>query len=128
MRLTNRIFAVAAFALAASQFQVGTAHACIKYDRGAEMALIDEAIGSSKTSDPDKAVLRALRKEIFVYRNKKSFTSDDFLQHHYLSTEALKMIGKERIVWVAPDDTDPRQLTKSAKGKAAAAAAPTSCG
>jgi hypothetical protein len=121
MRLT-RLLAVGLLAAGLSQLSVVEAEACIKFDRAAEMALIDEGIAAKTTSEPTKAVLRAIRKEIFYFRNKKSLTGEDILQNHWLTTEALKLIRKERIVWTAPEDTPITQVTKSAKRQAVAGA------
>ena len=59
-----RLIAIGLLALAAVQLQSRTAQACIKFDRTAEMMLIDDAIASDKTPHPRKAVLRALRKDL----------------------------------------------------------------
>ena len=61
MRLT-RLLAAGLLAVGLSQFSVGKAEACIKFDRAAEMALIDEGIAAKTTSEPSKAVLRAIRR------------------------------------------------------------------
>jgi len=122
MYLAIRLFAAALLAVCFIHAQTNTASACIKFDRAAEMAAIDEGIASSKTSEANKAVLRAIRKEIFFFRNKKSHDSEDVLQNHWLTTKALELLGKERIVWTAPDDTPINQLTKSTRGKMAESA------
>jgi hypothetical protein len=106
MRRSSHLVAASLLALGLMNFSADKASACIKFDRGAEMALLDEAIASSKTSEPNKAVLRALRKEILVFRAKSAITSDDVVQHHWLTTEALKLIGKERIVWNGESELD----------------------
>jgi len=121
MRLT-RLLAAGLLAAGLSQLSVMRAEACIKFDRAAEMALIDEGIAAKTTSEPSKAVLRAIRKEIFYFRNKKSLTSEDILQNHWLTTEALKLLGKERIVWRGSEEADPAQATKGAKRKMAESA------
>src|SRR4051812_44723265 len=126
-RVAVRLFAIGLLGLAAAQFHTAAAQACIKFDRTAEKALIDEGIASAKTSEANKAVLRAIRKEILFFRDKKRVNGEDILQHHYLTTEALKLLGKERIVWQAPEGVDPSQWTKRVKGRMAAAGAPPSC-
>jgi hypothetical protein len=128
MRLT-RLLAAGLLAAGLSQLSVVQAEACIKFDRAAEMALIDAGIAADATSEAHKAVLRAIRKEIFYFRNKKSLTSEDILQNHWLTTEALKLLGKERIVWSAPEGTPITQRTKSTSGKMAESApSQPSCG
>ena len=124
MRMT-RLLAACLLAAALSQLSAGRAEACIKFDRAAEMALIDDAIAAPKTADPTRAVLRAIRKEILVFHSKTSLTSDDILQHHWLTTEALKLIGKERIVWQGSDEAD--SVPVKSRVKSAAKAQP-SCG
>lgn len=129
MRMTARLLAVCLLAAGLNQLSAVKAEACIKFDRPAEMVLIDEGIASPKTSDSSKAVLRALRKEIIYFQNKKSPNSEDLLQNHWLTTEALNLLGKERIVWTAPENTPVQQLTKSTKGKMAESApVQPSCG
>jgi len=125
MRLDVRLIAIAAFTLAAIQFHTGQARACIKYDRVAEMALIDAAIKSENTPAAYKTTLASLRKDILVLRNKNAPTSNDVSRHHDLTTTALKLIGKQRIVWREPD------ATKSVKGDKrilAQSASPPACG
>lgn len=125
MRL-SRLLAAGLLAAGLCQLSTAKAEACIKYDRAAEMAAIDDGIAATTTSDPNKAVLRAIRKEMIAVRKKKSLTSDDFLQHHWLTTEALKLLGKQRIVWQGSDDAN----AKPAKGKVRTAGTPVppSCG
>lgn len=119
--LSIRLIAIGFLAVAASAQQPGAAQACIKFDRAAEMALIDDAIVSDKTPAPQKAVLRALRKEIHFFRSRTAINSNDIVQHHWLTTEALRLIGKQRIVWNgAPDlDVGVFKQAKSAKAKSA---------
>jgi hypothetical protein len=124
----TRLLAACLLVAGLSQLSVGRAEACIKFDRAAEMALIDDAIAAKTTSDPKKAVLRALRKEMVVFREKQSQTSDDILQHHWLTTEALKLLGKERIVWQGSDEADDTPGTKTRRTKSAAIPAQPSCG
>ena len=107
----RRVAIATVFCLLAGLF-AGRAEACIKFDRDAEMAIIDEAIAAPKTPEWDKTVLRALRKEIVFFRDKNSWTSEDVLQIHWLTTAALKSLGRERIVWTEPDSTETAQVTK----------------
>jgi hypothetical protein len=127
-RLAIRLLAIGLLGLAAAQFHTTSAQACIKYDRAAELALIDEGIASPKTSEANKAVLRAIRKEIFFFHNKKSHDSEDVLQNHWLTTKALELLGRERIVWTFPEDTPVNQLTRNTKANVAGAAIQPSCG
>jgi len=118
MRLvTIRLIAIGFLALGASAQQPRAAQACLKFDRAAEMALIDQAIASDKTPEADKATLRTLRKEMDAYRNKTTVDTKDIVENHRVTTAALKLIGKERIVWNGPPDLDVGVFkhTKSAK-------------
>jgi len=97
-QLNLRLIAIGLLALAAVQLQPNPAQACIKFDRTAEMTLVDDAIASYKTPAARKAMLRALRKEMSFFRDKPNPTSDDTLQYHWLATEALKLIGQQRVM------------------------------
>ncbi len=97
-QLNVRLIAIGLQALAAVQLQGGPAQACAKFDRTAEMTLIDDAIASDKTPDPRKAVLRALRKKMSSLHDKVNPTSDDTIQYNWLAIEALRLIGEQRVV------------------------------
>src|SRR5947207_1701489 len=97
-QLTTRLIAIGLLALAAGHLQPSPAQACIQFDRAAETALIDEMIAADKTAPAQKAVLRALRKEMIFLDAKKHPSRDDTLESHWLLTEALRLIGKGRIV------------------------------
>lgn len=105
-QLTIRLIATGLLALAAVQLQPNLAQACVKFDRSAEMTLIDDAIASDKTPEPRKAVLRALRKEMSFLRDKPSPTSDDTIQYNWLAIEALKLIGEQRVVATGTPNLD----------------------
>lgn len=126
MRVTIRLLMLALLGLSAGQLSAGSAQACIRFDRPAEMALIDGAIAAPETPDWNKAVLRALRKEMVVFESKTG--SDDVLQYHWLVTDALKRIGKERIVWREPEGADITTIPKSATRQAADSGPARSCG
>src|SRR5581483_1514092 len=97
-KLNVRLIAIGLLALAAVQLQPKPAQACVKFDRAAEMTLIDDTIASDKTPDARKAVLRALRKEMSFFRDKEKPTSDDRIQYNWLAIEARKLINEERVV------------------------------
>ena len=98
-QLNLRLIAIGLLALAAVQLQPKPAQACIKFDRAAEIALIDEAIEAPKTPASDRAVLHALRKEMVFLLDKENPGSEDLISYHWLVTDALKRIGKQRVVW-----------------------------
>ena len=95
--LVIRLIAIALLAVAASQLQPRAAQACIKFDRAAEMALIDKAIASRRTSAANKAALRGYRDEMIALRERTD--SRAIAEHGEVTTKALALIGKQRIVW-----------------------------
>jgi hypothetical protein len=125
-RLTIRLAAVALLALAASQLHVGSAQACIKFDRAAEMVLIEQAIASPATSEANRTELKALRSEILDLRKKAETESEAIYLHGRVTTKALALLGKERVVWNGPPELDVGvfKKTKSTKGAQRTADAP----
>jgi len=131
MYLAIRLFAAALLAVCFIHAQTNTASACIKFDRGAEMALIDEAIASPQTPAENKSALKAFRAEILALRKKTE--SESIARHHVVTTKALNLIGKERIVWRAPDKLEvgvfkDRQMPKLAKNRLHDGAVEPACG
>ena len=79
-QLSKRLIAICLLALAAVQLQPTAVQACVKFDRAAELTLIDDAIASDQTPDPRKAVLRALRKEMSFFHDKPEPSTDDTIE------------------------------------------------
>jgi hypothetical protein len=96
-QLITRLIVIGLLALAAVQLQPSTAHACITFDRAAELALIDDAIASDSASDQLKRLLRTIRRGLTFINELPNPTSNDALEYHKLVTIALESIDKQRI-------------------------------
>ena len=96
-RLTIRLLAICLLGAGSSQIVTGAAHACIKFDRGAEIALIDEAIMSPATPDAKKAALKAYRIEMTALSSRTD--GESIGKYGSAAKAALKLIGQDRIVW-----------------------------
>src|SRR5262245_19600999 len=118
-RVILHLIAIGFLAAAASAQQPRAAQACIKFDRAAEMALIDQAIASDKTSEADRTTLKAYKTEILALRKRAETESDAIYLHGRATTKALELIGRTRVVWTGAYDLDVGvfKQTKSAKAK-----------
>src|SRR5690242_20186685 len=96
--LAIRFCAASMLATAMLSLQAGSAAACIRFDRAAEMALIERAIASSRTPNSKKQRLRELKDEIVAVQNRSATSAQDVGRNHTLTTEALALIGKKRVV------------------------------
>lgn len=95
MQQAARLLAICVFGLGAVA-QTGTAEACIKYDRVAEVRTIDRAIASPETSAAQKAELKSLRQKM---RSNRGTSSEQLIAYSDAVTQAMKVIGKNRIVF-----------------------------
>ena len=120
-RVTIHLIAIGFLAVAASALDPGAAQACIKFDRAAEMALIDQAIVSDKTSEVDRATLKAFKTEILALRKRAETDSEAIYLHGRATTRALELIGQTRVVWTGPAELNVGvfKQAKSAKTKPA---------
>lgn len=114
-RLAIRSFILALLALAASQLHTGAAQACIKFDRAAEMALIDKAIAAPGTSDTNKAALKSARTKLVALAGKPD--SRNRAEYGEIVWDALALIGEKRVIWSGQPELDVGvfKKTKSAK-------------
>jgi hypothetical protein len=74
----------------------GRAEACIKFDRVAESRTIDRAIASPESSAARKAELKSLRQKM---RANRGTSSEQLVAYHEAVTQAMKVLGKSRIVF-----------------------------
>src|SRR5882724_4911584 len=103
-RPTNHLAAVALLALAASQLWAGSAQACIKFDRTAEITLINEAIAAQDTSDANKAALSSARTKLDALAAKTDSRSR--AEYGEIVWDALALIGQKRVVWTEKPELD----------------------
>jgi hypothetical protein len=114
MQQAARLLAICVFGLGMAQ--TGTAEACIRYDHVAEKRSIDRAIASPETSAARKAELRLLRQKM---RQNRGMQSEQLIAYHEAVTQAMKVLGKSRIVF--------RDIP-SKPGRQAGIAPPSGCG
>lgn len=121
-RVIIRLIAIGFLALGASVQQPGAAQACTKFDRAAEMALIDQAIAADKTSEADRATLKAFKAEILALRKRAETDSEAIYLHGRTTTNALELIGRTRVVWTGDYELDVGvfKQTKSARTRSTA--------
>jgi hypothetical protein len=93
MQQAARLLAICVFGLGVAQ--AGTAEACLKFDRVAETRTIDRALASPETSAAQKAELKSLRQKM---RSNRGTQSEQLVAYHIAVTQALKLLGKDRIV------------------------------
>jgi hypothetical protein len=94
MQQAARLLAICVFGLGVAQ--TGTAEACIKFDRVAEVRTIDRGIASPETSAAQKAELKSLRQKM---RQNRGTSSEQLVAYHEAVTQAMKVLGKSRIVY-----------------------------
>lgn len=94
MQQAARLLAICVFGLGVTQ--AGTAEACLKFDHVAEMRTIDRAIASPETSAAQKAELKSLRQKM---RSNRGTQSEQLIAYHEAVTQAMKVLGKSRIVF-----------------------------
>ena len=94
MQQAARLLAICVFGLGIAQ--TGTAEACIRYDHVAEKRTIDRAIASPETSAAQKAELKSLRQKMRANRGTRS---EQLVAYHEAVTQAMKVLGKSRIVF-----------------------------
>ena len=114
--LTTRLIAIGLFAAGFVQFSPGHADACIRFDRAAEAHLIDRAIAAPATPAARKAELKTLRQKM---RASRGTGSEQMIAYHNAVAQALKLLGKERII---------QQDIPSKPDRRAKAAVTTGCG
>jgi len=112
-RLTIQAIAIGLFGVA---FHAGSAHACIRFDRVAEVRVIDHAIAAPDTPATQRAELKLLRHKM---RMSRGTSSEQLIAYHQAVTQALKVLGKQRIIL---SDTPARP------DRRAAVPAPSGCG
>jgi hypothetical protein len=99
---TKHLFGVGLLALAATQLLPTAAQACIKFDRAAEMAVINRAIAAPRTASRTKTALLELRQQLSVIQKKEIWKGDDVSRHGELVRKALGLLGKQRIIYRGP--------------------------
>jgi hypothetical protein len=92
--LTARLIAIGLLA-AGFGLLAGRADACIRFDRATEAHLIDRAIAAPATPAAQKAELKGLRQKM---RASRGATSEQMVAYHNAVSQALKLLGRERIV------------------------------
>ena len=100
-QLTRRLLAAGLLALAATQLPTA-AQACIKFDRAAEMAVINRAIAAPRTAAKTKAALTELREQLVTLQSKDTWEGDDLYRHGEMIRKALSLLGKQRIIYRGP--------------------------
>jgi hypothetical protein len=112
MQQAARLLAICVFGLGVAQ--AGTAEACIRYDRVAEIRTIDRAIASAETSAAQKAELKSLRQKM---RANRGMQSEQLIAYHLAVTQAFKVLGRQRIVLQdIPSKPDRRASAATATG------------
>jgi hypothetical protein len=114
--LTTRLIAMALLAAGLGLLLAGTADACIRFDRAAEAHLIDRAIAAPATPAAQRAELKGLRQKMRANRGNQS---EQMVPYHNAVSQALKLLGRERIV---------AQDVPSKPGRRASTVAATGCG
>lgn len=94
MQQAARLLAICVFGMGVAQS--GTAKACIKYDHVAEVRTIALAIAAPETSAAQKAELKSLRQKM---RANRGTQSEQLIAYHEAVTQAMKVLGKSRIVF-----------------------------
>ena len=114
--LTIRLIAIGLLAAGLGLLLAGTADACMRFDRPAEAHLIDRAIAAPATPAALKAELKTLRQKMRANRGTRS---EQMVAYHNAVSQALKLLGRERIV---------QQDIPSKPDRRAQRAAPAGCG
>jgi len=124
-QLTRRLLAVGLLALAATQLPTA-AQACIKFDRAAEMAVINRAIASPRTATRTRTALAELRQQLVASQKKDVWEGQDGYRHGEMIRKALGLLGKQRIIYRGPVEQEARAkyLVKSRVVVATRAAGP----